>query len=36
MIKFSIKKLIVLGTILLITGFAAYAFAYGGGYGGCY
>jgi hypothetical protein len=32
MTNFSIKKLIVLGTILLITGFTAYAFAHGGGY----
>lgn len=32
MTKFSIKKIIVLGTIFLITGFAAYAFAQGGGY----
>ena len=32
MTKLSIKKLIVFGIILLITGFAAYAFAHGGGY----
>lgn len=30
MTKFSIKKLIVLGTILLVSGFAVYAFAHGG------
>jgi zinc resistance-associated protein len=32
MTKISIKKLITFGTILLVTGFTAYAFAYGGGY----
>lgn len=32
MTKISIKKLIIFGTILLVTGFAAYAFAHGGGY----
>ena len=32
MTTISIKKLIIFGTILLFTGFAAYAFAHGGGY----
>jgi zinc resistance-associated protein len=32
MTKISIKKLITFGTILLVTGFAALAFAHGGGY----
>ncbi|WP_020588177.1 hypothetical protein [Desulfobacter curvatus] len=32
MTKISIKNLIFFGTILLVTGFAAYAFAHGGGY----
>lgn len=29
---FSIKKIIILGTVLLLTGFAVLAFAHGGGY----
>lgn len=32
MTNFSIKKLIILGTVLLVTGFTALAFAHGGGY----
>ncbi|MCF6249483.1 MAG: periplasmic heavy metal sensor [Desulfobacula sp.] len=30
--KSTLKKILVLGTFFLVTGFAAYAFAYGGGY----
>ena len=32
MTNYSIKRIIIFGTILLLTGFAAYAFAHGGGY----